>query len=344
MKNFKLSFIFIETFSMLGLALFLYYICFHMNNYEKQPFGLEKSYIKISATYLHHPDETTMNELNAKFRDILSQDNATVILDNSNLQGLGLYDTASFYANSIIDGEYFDETEFLKGSSNILTNESSVAYSHYLSKTDYYSHHDYFHIKGILSQENPLITKEHTYVYSLLTIRDFNGDYYLNLTDEPLANSIYTFLDKNGFQTEMNYVNKENGSFFDLFTWINTQKYVPLMEIGVLTIYFNTFLFYIYFLFREKKPIYVRKLVGANNRDIYLYYAKKILLNSVIGTLFALLLYHLIFQLLHYQDTVFTPVILLSGAAFFHVFFTFIIFTATFFSTKTHQQGGYLKL
>lgn len=345
MKKVEIVLIVIQLVATVTVAIVLASVNYDLKELHTSPFGLDGNYTMLTTQYIGFPDKNELWTIQNKLKVIAKNNRATIILDNDEATGLGLYDGRKTYGpRDIESGKYFSRRDFEHDCHYILLGNGTFANKYAGGNSDsFYSYGKKYLVKGVLKKSNPLLSDTHAYVYSLLSAQNYEGNFYIACKNsERVADEIANVLNGSQMRTEISRPVNRNPSLIECFNYLLQQRFVILMFLGVIFIYFNILLYFIFYLSDKRKTAYIHALFGAGVTRLFCFFSKAVLLCCVIGSLSGVLLFRILSKVLSYCDMrlskleyIAVPLILSLA--------TYLIFTAVYFLKGGRELKGSFK-
>jgi len=331
MKKLKVSLIISTVFIFISVLICSMYTATRLNYLQANPFGLSDNYREIHVI----SDAALEGEIREQLLNIVHDQEITIIIDNMDSLGLGVYDSQEFFVpHDTRSGNYISRQEFLSLEPVILVKENSYIHRSSIENDNIYtSGSREYQIAGTYDIQHPLSTHNHEYIYNLFLEEYMSGSLYVDTESEETFASLLALIQENSYQCYL--VNsRNNGDILELF---RSDRYFLAMVLGVIFSLFSVSVLLFNIFHGMKREIAICVLFGATKFKLYVGLSRKMFGNFAIGALLGACVYYLVlsrFQRLQ------MPVTSLLAILLFCCIALFVLFTFLFFVSKNRVKDG----
>lgn len=252
------------------------------------PFGLTQNYVMIHA---FSSDENMSSNEKKLFLDglygIVRDHPVTILLDDADNMGLGVYDTQVLYEKyPLTQGEYYSVDDFAWNNPSILVQEDS--YIQRAIEENIQIKGVSNDIQGVYDVSHPLATCDHQFVYNLFTDTYINATYYIDSPDPGMANAIIELMREYHFQYSIMGSGKQRAGW-GLILSIMKKPLFLLMAAGIVIMLVSYFILSFNIFNNMKKAFSIHLRFGATRMRLFRVLLKRlhipIVLSAAVGVL-----------------------------------------------------------
>ncbi|CCQ98310.1 conserved membrane hypothetical protein [[Clostridium] ultunense Esp] len=305
MANRMILFVFSFIFS-LAFVYFVSYLYFGIDPFVRNPYALSDHYMEVTVNPTLEINTKKNGGENAreileKLYNTLKEKEVTLIYDDIDSVGLGLFDPRDYFGNNpLVEGTIFpanrEALAILRHDSYSFKKNREEKENEYLINN---ADGQKLKITGIYDQTHPLHNEAHEYVYNFFgkQLQNITGFYFIDADSRQIVESVITSLQKilkPYDEYVVSVIDKGVAKENLIKLVVNSLGTVGIiMIIAFIILLFNLSLIYVMLLFNEKKNIHIHLLFGATGKRIFLKYAKEAVVIFLLSASLAILIYSL---------------------------------------------------
>lgn len=261
---------------------------------KKIPYGLSEPYFQVYLSYPYPATPEKKTAILEEFKYTISNLNMTLVIDNIDVPGIGVYDARGIYEEYAFEKEYPTDTQnyiYLLKNSYLYQKSVEQNKSLRINNISYL-------VKSSYNTNSTLYSPDHQYVYPILqskSLNDIIGKWYVNTSDSQVKSTLIDFWEKHGFH--YNFIKDESeNTKIQLLSNLIFDKQILIMMVGFIIIISCYFILFYVFFINHRGYIVTHILFGATRYKLWLQIVKKWGPQSILGSLLGLICYYVIYS------------------------------------------------